>query len=104
MAELETSLLGWSTPPWLSPGQRVSYLERLRCPPSRISSLHALKLLLDTNAWIFFFQDSPELSSEAAEAIEDPANDSFIGIASLWEASIKIGLKKLKLPYDLRRS
>jgi PIN domain nuclease of toxin-antitoxin system len=57
--------------------------------------------LIDTNAWLAFFEDSPILSNEAAEIMESGAV-CLISIASVWEASIKIGLGKLKLPYDLR--
>jgi len=57
--------------------------------------------LVDTNAWIMFFEDSPRLSNAAAEIIESPA-DCFISVASVWEASIKVALEKLRLPYDLR--
>jgi PIN domain nuclease of toxin-antitoxin system len=58
--------------------------------------------LVDTNAWILFFEDSPELSNEAALIIESGDHDLFVSVASVWEAAIKIGRRNLKLPYDLR--
>jgi len=57
--------------------------------------------LVDTNAWIFFFEDSPKLSERIALILEDESTDCFISIASVWEASIKVGLNKLHLAYDL---
>ena len=60
-----------------------------------------VNFLVDTNAWIMFFEDSPRLSGQAADIIESPA-DCFISIASVWEAGIKVALGKLRLPYDLR--
>lgn len=35
--------------------------------------------------------------------MSDSPEDCAISIASIWEASIKIGIGKLKLPYDLER-
>jgi PIN domain nuclease of toxin-antitoxin system len=58
--------------------------------------------LIDTNGWIAFFEDSKVLSESAAQIMESGA-PCFISIASLWEAAIKVGLGKLKLPYDLNR-
>jgi PIN domain nuclease of toxin-antitoxin system len=59
--------------------------------------------LIDTNGWIAFFEDAPELSNRAAEIIESRDLDCFVSIASVWEAAIKVGIGKLVLPYDLRR-
>jgi len=58
--------------------------------------------LIDTNAWIAFFEDSPLLTERAALAMES-GSECWISVASLWEAAIKAGLGKLKLPYDLSR-
>jgi len=65
-------------------------------------------LLLDIHAMFWFFWDDPLLSSKAKASIEDPENRKFVSIASCWEASIKAGLKKLKLgahvaPSSMRR-
>jgi PIN domain nuclease of toxin-antitoxin system len=57
--------------------------------------------LIDTNAWIAFFEDSPVLREEAAEFMES-GQLCYVSIASIWEAAIKVALGKLKLPYDLR--
>ncbi len=55
--------------------------------------------LLDTNVLIFFLQDDPRLSRRLVGWIEDPANRSFVSLASLWEISIKAGLGKLRVGY-----
>jgi PIN domain nuclease of toxin-antitoxin system len=58
--------------------------------------------LIDTNAWIAFFEDGPALSDLAASVMESPMEDCSVSVASIWEAAIKVGLGKLKLPYDLK--
>jgi len=62
-----------------------------------------VKYLLDTNAWIAFFQDSKDLSDRAAEIMESDSGRCWISLASVWEAAIKVGLGKLKLAYDLEK-
>lgn len=60
-----------------------------------------MKCLVDTNAWIALFENSPELTDVGANLMESAASECFVSIASIWEAAIKVGLGKLKLPYDL---
>jgi PIN domain nuclease of toxin-antitoxin system len=62
-----------------------------------------MQYLIDTNAWITFFEDSPRLSNHAAELMESASAECFVSIASVWEAAIKVGLGKLELPYDLEQ-
>ncbi len=62
-----------------------------------------MRYLVDTNAWIGFFEDAPFLTDRAAETMESAEAECFVSIASIWEAAIKLGLGKLKLPYDLGR-
>ncbi len=56
-----------------------------------------MKLLLDTHAFLWFVAGSEQLSETARKAIEDPQNESFVSIASLWEVSIKTSLGKLDI-------
>lgn len=56
-----------------------------------------MDVLLDTHAFLWYFQDSEQLSSEAAEILENTDNAIFLSIASLWEIAIKLGLGKLEL-------
>jgi PIN domain nuclease of toxin-antitoxin system len=55
-----------------------------------------LAVLLDTHAFLWWCEDSPELSPGAREAIEQ--NDCFVSFASFWEIAIKCSLEKLRLP------
>lgn len=58
--------------------------------------------LIDTNGWLAFFEDSPQLGDRAAEIMES-GERCLVSVAGVWEAAIKLGLGKLKLPYDLSR-
>lgn len=56
-----------------------------------------MNFLLDTHTFLWYLQDSKELSSKAAEVLEEASNALSLSIASLWEISIKLGLGKLTL-------
>lgn len=56
-----------------------------------------MNTLLDTHNFLWYLQDSKELSAKAAEIIEDSSDAIWLSIASLWEISIKVGLGKLSL-------
>lgn len=56
-----------------------------------------MKLLLDTNAFLWFIAADSSLSTPARTAIEDPTNEKFVSLASLWEIAIKVSLGKLAL-------
>lgn len=56
-----------------------------------------MRLLLDTHAFLWFIDGSPNLSPLAREVIEDMDNERLLSVASLWEMSIKVSLGKLKL-------
>ena len=51
--------------------------------------------LLDTHTAIWFFNGNDSMSDLANKIIRNLSNPIFISIASVWELSIKIGLKKL---------
>ncbi|WP_103668275.1 type II toxin-antitoxin system VapC family toxin [Pseudanabaena sp. BC1403] len=61
-----------------------------------------MKIILDTHTFLWFINDSTELSNSAAELIESDV-DLWISIASLWEISIKVNLNKLDLPDDYEK-
>jgi PIN domain nuclease of toxin-antitoxin system len=61
-----------------------------------------MKIILDTHTFLWFINDSPELSNSAAELIESDV-DLWISIASLWEILIKVNLNKLDLPDDYEK-
>lgn len=60
-----------------------------------------MKLLLDTNVFIWASREPELLSAAAAHAIADPYNERFVSLASLWEMQIKHALGKLALPGPL---
>jgi len=47
-----------------------------------------MKLLLDTHAFLWLVDGSPNLSTTAQTAVCDPANALFLSVASVWELSI----------------
>ena len=53
-------------------------------------------LLLDTCAFIWFLEDSPKLSREAKNTIEN-REMVYLSIASVWEIAIKKSLGKLEI-------
>jgi PIN domain nuclease of toxin-antitoxin system len=59
-----------------------------------------VRLLVDSNAFIWAYVQPIELASAAQQAISDPANERFISIAALWEIAIKSSTGKLSMPTD----
>lgn len=57
-----------------------------------------MRLLLDTQAFLWFLLDDPRLSATAKALIADPNNDVEVSPASYWEIAIKISLGKYSLP------
>ena len=54
-----------------------------------------MRLLLDTQVFVWSVQDSDRLSSQARDLIEE-ATEVFISAATIWEIAIKAGLGKIK--------
>jgi PIN domain nuclease of toxin-antitoxin system len=54
-------------------------------------------LLLDSNALLWWLQDSRRLGPKARRLIEDRANEVFVSAASLWEIAIKYALGRVDL-------
>ena len=61
-----------------------------------------MKVLLDTHTFLWFIQGNAKMSASSRSVIEDPSNQSFVSMASLWEMAIKFSLQKLNLgqPFD----
>lgn len=57
-----------------------------------------MTLLLDTCTFIWLCSDPEKLSGAAAEALDDPANDRALSMASVWEIAMKYRSGKLPLP------
>jgi PIN domain nuclease of toxin-antitoxin system len=56
-----------------------------------------VRLLLDTHVFLWWREDNPRIGAEAARAIAE-ADAAYISVASAWEAAIKSGLGKLRIP------
>lgn len=54
-----------------------------------------MRILLDTHIYLWWLDDSPQLSKAARITIRE-AETVYISSATLWEAVIKIGLGKLE--------
>jgi hypothetical protein len=61
-----------------------------------------MRLLIDTQAVIYYVDQDHSLGRSAHAAISDPSNELLFSAASIWEIAIKVGLKKLNLslPYQ----
>jgi PIN domain nuclease of toxin-antitoxin system len=60
-----------------------------------------MKILLDTQAFIWFVENDKQLPTKIKEYLEDSNNNIAISIASLWEMVIKMTLDKLQLNCDI---
>lgn len=59
-----------------------------------------MRILLDTHIYLWWLQDHPKLSALAREKIIS-ATEVYVSSASIWEASIKIGIGKLEADIDV---
>jgi len=58
-----------------------------------------MKLLIDTHIFVWIFLEPEQFSKKARQFLEDTdSNQLFVSDASAWEASIKFGLGKIRLP------
>ena len=61
-----------------------------------------MKLLLDTHLLLWAAGQPDLLSQDAGALLNDPANDLFFSAASLWEVTIKRGLRRDDFQADPR--
>lgn len=57
-----------------------------------------MRLLLDTQAFLWWITDDERLSPRARRLIADRRHDVFFSAASAWEISVKMALGRLMLP------
>jgi PIN domain nuclease of toxin-antitoxin system len=57
-----------------------------------------VRILLDTQCWLWWLTDPDLLRDKALEAISSADNEVYLSAASSWEISIKWSIKKLSLP------
>jgi PIN domain nuclease of toxin-antitoxin system len=57
-----------------------------------------MKILLDTQCWLWMEAEPERLDPQARDLLLDPAHTLYLSAASAWEISIKIAIGKLRLP------
>ncbi|HWP36137.1 MAG TPA: type II toxin-antitoxin system VapC family toxin [Gemmatimonadales bacterium] len=57
-----------------------------------------MRVLLDTQCWLWMHAQPDRLSPTAFNVIADEQNELFFSAASAWEIAIKYALGKLRLP------
>lgn len=60
-----------------------------------------MKLLLDTHAFIWWYNEPDKLSQQVLAACQDTNNTLMLSVASVWEMQIKSQLGKLRLSAPL---
>jgi PIN domain nuclease of toxin-antitoxin system len=56
-----------------------------------------VRLLLDTQAFLWAIFDQPRLSTKARKLFQDSGNELLLSLASIWEIAIKVSIGKLAL-------
>jgi PIN domain nuclease of toxin-antitoxin system len=62
-----------------------------------------MRLIVDGHSLIWAVDDPSRLTSTAATALRDPANELLLSAATIWEMAIKVGLGKLTLSLPYRQ-
>ena len=57
-----------------------------------------MRILLDTQAWLWMLGAPERLNEEATRLVGDTTNDLLLSSASSWEIAIKWSLGRLELP------
>jgi PIN domain nuclease of toxin-antitoxin system len=57
-----------------------------------------VKILLDTQVWIWMRNAPTRLSAKARRILTDGRNDLVLSAATPWEIAIKVAIGKLRLP------
>jgi PIN domain nuclease of toxin-antitoxin system len=57
-----------------------------------------VRILLDTQVWLWMLADPGRLSETGRMTLTDPSTELLLSAASTWEIAIKVGLGKLRLP------
>jgi PIN domain nuclease of toxin-antitoxin system len=57
-----------------------------------------MKLLIDTQCWLWWFAQPDRLKQSTIDLIADEDNELWFSVASAWEMGIKAAMDKLPLP------
>jgi PIN domain nuclease of toxin-antitoxin system len=61
-----------------------------------------VRLLLDTQAFLWFVLNDLRLSATARALLTDPNNELLISPASYWEIAIKVSIGKYQVPWPFQ--
>ncbi|WP_334310607.1 type II toxin-antitoxin system VapC family toxin [Microcystis aeruginosa] len=53
-----------------------------------------MRLLLDTQCWLWWFSQPEKLNESVIEQIADETNEIWFSVASVWEMGIKVSIGK----------
>lgn len=62
-----------------------------------------MRLLLDTQIFLWMLDDSPRLSRHARDLMTTPGAECFVSAVSFWEIAIKAGLRRSAFRVDVGR-
>lgn len=62
-----------------------------------------MRLLLDTQAFIWAVSAPELMSPRVRRAVQEPANEVLVSAASAWEIAINVHLRRMELPDDPQR-
>ena len=57
-----------------------------------------MRLLLDTHVFVWYDSGDSRLNDDTRFAVDDPANEIYLSVASIWEIVAKHRLGQFKLP------
>lgn len=60
-----------------------------------------MRTLIDTQIFIWSLQERHKLSDSAASLLDNPGNQIFLSLASIWEIQIKMDIGKFELSQNL---
>ncbi len=60
-----------------------------------------MRYLIDTNVLLWYIHGDRRLPANIIEKLDNPSNEFFVSVASIWEISIKYSLKQIELRPDL---
>jgi PIN domain nuclease of toxin-antitoxin system len=60
-----------------------------------------MRILIDTQAFIWFVENDRQLPVKIKKELEVSGNSIIISVASLWEMAIKMSLDKLQISCDI---
>jgi PIN domain nuclease of toxin-antitoxin system len=56
-----------------------------------------VRILLDTNVFLWLMNEPEKLSAKARNGCEDPENEIILSVVTAWEIQIKVQIGKLQL-------